>query len=229
MSDDAKTPAEDAPNDDGAASNASETAPSGGSKDQPDSVEVLRAEIAQLKDQMLRYAADAENTKRRAEREANDARHYAIQKFSQDLLGAADNLARALQVAPLDAAEPAVKTLITGIEMIEKDLLGAFERNGLKRLDPPRGAKFDPHRHQAMMEQQADDVGAGAVLQVLQAGYELHGRLVRPAMVIVSAKGSASESETAPPPAVDPAGPNPYAHPDADPSAGAGISVDEKA
>ena len=184
--------------------------------------EALRVEVMQLKDQMLRVAADAENVKRRAERDANDARHYAIQRFSQDLLGAADNLARALQAAPRDASDPAVKNLVTGIEMIEKDLISAFDRNGLKRLDPPRGAKFDPHRHQAMMEQPADDVGPGAVLQVVQAGYELHGRLVRPAMVVVSAKGSTGET-----PAEPAAQANPYAHTDAE--AGAGASVDEKA
>jgi molecular chaperone GrpE len=183
--------------------------------------EALRAEIAQLKEQVLRVAADAENSKRRAEREANDARHYAIQRFAQDLLGSADNLARALQAAPREDADPAVKNLVTGIEMVEKDLVGAFERNGLKRLDPPRGAKFDPHRHQAMMEQPADDVGPGAVLQVVQAGYELHGRLVRPAMVVVSAKGSSGAAPTETPTA------NPYAHSDAE--AGAGASVDEKA
>ena len=205
--------------------NPAETGPDTAQKAAPtateDQVQVLRAEVAQLKDQMLRYAADAENTKRRAEREANDARFYAIQRFSQDLLGAADNLARALQAAPRGADDPAVNNLVTGIEMIEKDLLSAFERNGLKRLDPPRGAKFDPHRHQAMMEQPADDVGAGAVLQVMQAGYELHGRLVRPAMVIVSAKGSTGDTPTEAPVA------NPYAHPEA--GSGAGVSVDEKA
>jgi len=213
MTDDADTPADPA-----ADAAAADSAPASPGEDQ---VEALRAEVAQLKDQMLRYAADAENTKRRAEREANDARHFAIQRFSQDLLGAADNLARALQAAPRDNVDPSVRTLITGIEMIEKDLLSAFERNGLKRLDPPRGAKFDPHRHQAMMEQAADDVGAGAVLQVMQAGYELHGRLVRPAMVIVSAKGSSGEAPA------EPAVANPYANPDA--KDGAGVAVDEKA
>ena len=208
MTDEAETPAD---------TNAAPAAPD----DQQDQTEALRAEIAQLKEQVLRVAADAENTKRRAEREANDARHYAIQRFSQDLLGAADNLARALQAAPRDDADPAVKNLVTGIEMIEKDLIAAFDRNGLKRLDPPRGAKFDPHRHQAMMEQPADDVGAGAVLQVMQAGYELHGRLVRPAMVIVSAKGSSGEAPA------EPASANPYASPET--GNGAGVSVDEKA
>jgi molecular chaperone GrpE len=186
-----------------------------------DQADALRVEVAQLKEQVLRYAADAENTKRRADREANDARHYAIQKFSQDLLGAADNLARALRAAPRDASDPAVKNLVAGIEMIEKDLLSAFERNGLKRVDPPRGAKFDPHLHQAMMEQPASDVGAGAVLQVMQSGYELHGRLVRPAMVIVSSKGSTGETPA------EPSAANPYAQPG--PGGGAGVSVDEKA
>jgi molecular chaperone GrpE len=186
-----------------------------------DQTEALRAEVAQLKEQVLRYAADAENTKRRADREANDARHYAIQRFSQDLLGAADNLARALRAAPRDASDPAVKNLVAGIEMIEKDLLSAFERNGLKRVDPPRGAKFDPHLHQAMMEQPASDVGAGAVLQVMQSGYELHGRLVRPAMVIVSSKDSTGETPA------EPSVVNPYAQPGT--GGGAGVAVDEKA
>jgi molecular chaperone GrpE len=153
-------------------------------------LEGLRAEVASLKDQMLRVAAEAENTKRRAEREANDSRAYAIQKFARDLLGVADNLQRAMQHAPKDAADPLVKNLAIGLELTEKELMGAFERNGLKKLDPPRGAKFDPHQHQAVQEQPATDVGAGGVLQVIQPGYELFGRLVRPAMVIVAARGS---------------------------------------
>src|SRR5260221_10787822 len=98
----------------------------------------LRAESAALKEQALRYAAEAENTRRRAEREVNDARAYAIQKFARDLMGVADNLARALQHAPKDAADTAVKNLAVGLEMTEKELLGAFERNGLKRLEPAR-------------------------------------------------------------------------------------------
>jgi molecular chaperone GrpE len=153
-------------------------------------LEALRAEVASLKDQMLRVAAEAENTKRRTEREANDSRAFAIQKFARDLLGVADNLQRAMQHAPKDAADPLVKNLAIGLEMTEKELMGAFERNGLKKLDPPRGAKFDPHQHQAVQEQPASDVGAGGVLQVIQPGYELFGRLVRPAMVIVAARGS---------------------------------------
>ena len=166
-------------------------------------VDLLRAEVASLKDQMLRVAAEAENTKRRTEREANDSRAYAIQKFARDHLGVADNLQRAMQHAPKDAGDPLVKNLAIGLEMTEKELMAAFERNGLKKVDPVRGAKFDPHQHQAVQEQPAADVGAGGVLQVIQPGYELFGRLVRPAMVIVAARGSTG-AEAAEQPAQNP-------------------------
>ena len=191
-------------------------------EDRAQDVELLRAELASLKEQVLRYAAEAENTKRRAEREANDARAFAIQRFARDLLGVADNLARAREHAPANADDPLVKNLAVGLEMTEKDLLTAFDRNGLKRIDPPRGAKFDPHQHQAVMERQADDVGPGAVLDVLQPGYDLMGRNVRPAMVVVSAKGSTGAAPT------ETAAANPYTHPETDPD-GAGGSVDQKA
>ena len=94
--------------------------------------EGLRAEIAELKDQAMRYAAEAENTRRRAEREINDARAYAIQKFARDLMGVADNLSRALDHAPKDAADPLARSLAVGLEMTQKELFAAFERNGLK-------------------------------------------------------------------------------------------------
>ena len=152
----------------------------------------LQAENAALRDQVLRVAADAENSKRRAEREANDARAYAIQKFARDLLGVADNLSRALQHAPREDADTVVKNFLLGIEMTDKELNQAFERNGLKKVDPARGDRFDPHLHQAMMEQPAEDVEPGTVVQVMQAGYELMGRIVRPALVIVASKGVAA-------------------------------------
>lgn len=160
------------------------------------------AEVASLKEQMLRVAAEAENTKRRAERESNDARAYAIQKFARDLFGVADNLERALQHAPRDSDDASVKNLVVGLDMTNKALQEGFERNQLKRVHPERGDKFDPHLHQAMMEQPADDVAPGSVLQVLQSGYELFGRLLRPAMVVVSPKGASAS-----PAAVDA---NPY-------------------
>jgi molecular chaperone GrpE len=188
--------------------------------DAGDDIEALRAELAALKDQVLRVAAEAENTKRRAEREANDSRAYAIQKFARDLLGVADNLQRAMQHAPKDASDPLVKNLAIGLEMTEKELMAVFERNGLKKVDPVRGAKFDPHLHQAMQEQPAADVAAGGVLQVVQPGYELFGRLIRPAMVIVAARGSTG------PDSPDPVAQNPYA---AAGDASAGGSIDTKA
>ena len=189
---------------------------------QADELEALKAEIAGLKEQTLRYAADAENTKRRAEREANDARAYAIQKFASDLLGVADNLARALTAQPAESADPAVKNFVVGVEMTEQALQGALERNGLKRISPPRGDKFDPHKHQAMMEIPGTDVAAGGVIDVLQPGYELLGRLVRPAMVTVAAKGGEPAGD---PPKSNGAG-NPYA---ADGDAEAGGSLDRRA
>lgn len=153
-------------------------------------VEAMAAEIKALKEQVLRYAAEAENTKRRAEREMNDARAYAITKFARDLLGVADTFDRALAAAP--EGEGAVKNFVVGVEMTSKELQSAFDKNGLKKIHPPKGEKFDPHKHQAMMEQPAGDgVEPGGVIQTLQAGYELLGRLVRPAMVVVAAKGPA--------------------------------------
>lgn len=186
-------------------------------------VEALKAEVAALKEQALRYAAEAENTKRRAEREMNDARAYAIQKFARDLLGAADNLARATAHSPRDSADPVVKNFVVGVEMTEKELLTAFERNGLKKIDPAKGEKFDPHLHQAMMEQPSDEVAAGGVVAVLQAGYELMGRLVRPAMVAVAAKGSTGPAA----PEGASASANPYAG--AAEADGAGGTFDAKA
>ena len=153
-------------------------------------IEALRADIVALKDQALRFAAEAENTKRRAEREVNDARAYAIQKFARDLFGVADNLASALQHAPKDAEDPAVRNLVVGLEMTQKALATGFERNNLKLIDPVAGEKFDPHQHQAMMEQTSETVAAGGVIAVLQTGYELFGRNLRPAMVVVAAKDS---------------------------------------
>ncbi len=175
------------------AENESAAAEAGGAEQstvENEALAALNAEVAALKDQALRYAAEAENTKRRAEREINDARAYAIQKFARDLLGVADNLARALQHAPKDAEDQLTRNLAIGLEMTQKDLLNAFERNGLKSISPAAGEKFDPHLHQAMMEQTSDSVAPGMVIQVLQTGYDLFGRIVRPAMVIVAAKDS---------------------------------------
>nr|WP_292034754.1 MULTISPECIES: nucleotide exchange factor GrpE [unclassified Brevundimonas] len=152
-------------------------------------VDALIAERDQWKDRALRAVADAENTKRRAESQANDARAYAIQRFAKDLLSVADTLERGLQSAPKDAEGPAA-AMVTGLELTQKSLLSAFESNGLTRVAPKPGEAFDPHLHQAVMEQPSDSVPGGTVIQTLQPGYALFGRTVRAAMVAVAAKGS---------------------------------------
>jgi molecular chaperone GrpE len=172
----------------------------------------LRAELAEWRDKAMRAVAETENVRRRAERETNDARAYAIQKFARDLFQAADNLERALMAAPRDTADQALNNLVLGIEMTEKALQSAFERNGLKKLEPAKGARFDPHLHQAMMEQDDPSAEPGTVIQTMQPGYELFGRVIRPAMVVVAAKR--------------PGQPNPYAQGD---GADSGGSVDTKA
>ena len=150
------------------------------------------AERDQWKDRALRAAAEAENVRRRTEGQMNDARAYAIQRFARDLLGVADSLERALQAAPQVAAGPEADGqaagLVTGLEMTQKSLLAAFETNGLSRVAPLAGEAFDPHLHQAMMEQASDQVAGGAVIQTLQTGWSLFGRTLRPAMVVVAAK-----------------------------------------
>ena len=159
-------------------------------------VDALIAERDQWKDRALRAVAEAENTRKRAETSNNDARAYAIQKFARDLLGVADNLERALQAAPKNA-DAGEQGLVTGLELTQKSLLQAFEANNLKRVAPEPGEVFDPHLHQAMMEQPSDTVQGGQVLQTLQAGYALFGRTVRPAMVVVAAKGSGAKAGNA--------------------------------
>ena len=151
------------------------------------------AERDEWKDRALRVAAEMENLKRRSETQQNDARAFAIQRFAKDLLPVADSLQRALQAAPKDSEGPAA-ALVTGLELVEKALQGAFANNNLKQVAPGPGDVFDPHLHQAMMEQPSETVAGGAVLQTMQAGYELFGRTIRPAMVVVAAKGSGAKA-----------------------------------
>jgi molecular chaperone GrpE len=202
-----------------------ETGDDGGPFSGPDAtldelVQRFEGEIAQWKDQALRAAAEAENVRRRTEREMNDARAFAITRFARDVFAVADNLARALQAVPKDAVDPAVKNLAVGIELTEKALHNAFEANGVKRIEPQPGEKFDPNRHQAMMEQPSAEVAPGAVIQTMQAGYELFGRVIRPAMVTVAAKTAQPQPQPA-----GGATHNPYAR-NADPE---GEAVDTKA
>lgn len=151
----------------------------------------LREENAELRDQALRAVAEAENTRRRLAREKEDMTRYAIAGFARDLLVTGDNLRRALEAVPPEArdADPVLAAMVDGVAASEKELLSTFEKHGIAKLDP-FGEKFDPHYHQAMFEVENSGQMPGTVVQVLQPGYVLNGRLLRPAMVAV-AKGEA--------------------------------------
>lgn len=156
-----------------------------------DPVAVLEAEKLDLKDRLMRALAETENLRRRGEREAKDARTYAVAGFARDMLNVADNMRRALDSAKEaeGAQSPAVKALIEGVELTERDLQATLGRHGVKLLEP-EGQKFDPNFHQAMFEVPTEEVPSGTVVQVVQSGYAIGDRVLRPAMVGV-AKGSA--------------------------------------
>ena len=148
-----------------------------------------------LKDQLLRALADVENMRRRTERELESARKYAHAGFARDLVGAIDNLSRAIDAAPAadEAASPeALGSLFTGLEMSWTEIQTTMERHGIKRVDP-KGEKFDYNLHQAIFEVPSDEHEPGTVVEVVQHGYVLHDRLLRPAMVGV-AKGADTEA-----------------------------------
>jgi molecular chaperone GrpE len=151
------------------------------------------AELAAMKDQALRAMAEAENTRRRSERELADMSKYAVTGFARDLVNVLENLQRATDaISPdLRQAQPAVGSLATGVEMTLKELLNVFERQGIKRIDP-LGQKFDHNYHQAVAQIESADAEPGTVVQVLQAGYSIHDRLLRPAMVGVASAASAA-------------------------------------
>jgi molecular chaperone GrpE len=147
-----------------------------------------RAEAAELKDRLLRALAETENVRRRAERERSDATKYGVTQFARDLLDIADNLRRALESMPeSQARDDVTRNLLAGVAATERALLAAFERHGIKRVDP-KGERFDHNLHQAIFEAENTGKPAGTVVEVLQPGYLLHDRLLRPAMVGV-AKG----------------------------------------
>lgn len=146
----------------------------------------LEAEIDAHKDQALRALAEAENTRRRTEREKEDSQRYAIATLARDLLSVADNLRRALDSLPADQVEDErVKNLLVGVQATERELLANFERRGIKRIEP-LGEMFDPNFHEAAFEAPNTGKPAGTVVQVLQPGYLIFDRLLRPAMVGVA-------------------------------------------
>ncbi|MDR6756948.1 molecular chaperone GrpE [Mycoplana sp. BE70] len=156
-----------------------------------DPAALLQAENTELRDKYLRLAAEMDNLRRRTERDVKDAKSYAIAGFARDMLGVSDNLRRGLEAVPaeaLEAGEAGLKALIEGVEMIERSMLAALERHGVRKLEP-MGEKFDPHFHQAMFEVPNTEVPNGTVVQVIQDGYTIGERVLRPAMVGVSKGG----------------------------------------
>ncbi|WP_455477774.1 nucleotide exchange factor GrpE [Bartonella sp. B10] len=159
-----------------------------------DSLVTLQDENKELRDQILRLAADMENLRRRTARDVADAKAYSIANFARDMLSVSDNLNRALEAIPEGARESdaGLKTLAEGVEMTERAMIAALERHGVKKIHP-EGQKFDPHFHQAMFEIPNADVPDNTVQQVVQAGYIIGERVLRPAIVGV-AKGGAKEA-----------------------------------
>ena len=157
-------------------------------------LEKLNAENAELKDRVLRTLAEMENLRRRTEKEVADARAYGVTRFAQDMLPFADNLRRALDNVPADslAADGALKTLAEGLELSERDFLSRLARHGVRKLEP-KGAKFDPNMHEALFEVPDPSVPNGTVVQVVEEGYSIGERCLRPAKVGVARGGPKAE------------------------------------
>lgn len=150
-------------------------------------IEELEAQIAALKDAMLRTAADLENTRKRAEKELQDVGKYAISSFAKDMVNVLENLERTIAAIPDEQKD---SPLFKGVELTQKELANALERREIKQIAPQKGDKFDHNLHQAMSQVAEPSVEAGCIVQAMQTGYIIHDRLLRPAMVVVS-KGAA--------------------------------------
>ncbi|SDE29758.1 nucleotide exchange factor GrpE [Rhodospira trueperi] len=188
---DTTTGAEDAQSSDGADAPAVEDDP--GAR-----IAELEAEVARLNREYLGALAEAQNTKRMADKRIQDNSKYAVSNLAKAILPVADNMDRALAAAPQEAreADPHLKNLAVGVEMTAKELLNALGQYGVKRIEA-MNQPFDPNLHQAMQEMENQDVPAGTVVQVFQDGYVIHDRLLRPAMVVVSKGGPKRQAPVA--------------------------------
>src|SRR5947209_9237199 len=168
--------------------------------DAADPVAALAKEAADLKDRLLRTLAEMENLRRRTEREGADARTYGVTSFARDILAVADNMERALKALDdeiRDKAEAGVKALLDGVELTERELIKVMEKHGVRKIEP-QGQKFDPNLHQAMLEIPDPSVPAGTVVQIMQPGYTIGERVLRPALVGVSKGGPKAAAAEAP-------------------------------
>jgi molecular chaperone GrpE len=179
-----------------------------------DPAEALAREAAELKDKLLRTLAEMENLRRRTEREVAESRVYGVASFARDILAIADNMARALQTLRAEVKEKAdagVKALLDGVELTERELLKVLEKHGVRKFEPQPREKFDPNLHQAMYEVPDPALPAGTVAQVVQSGYMIGDRMLRPALVAVAKGGpkAASEPSANDNADADPLGPDP--------------------
>jgi molecular chaperone GrpE len=159
--------------------------------------QALEAQLAELKDKYLRAVAETENIRKRAERDVADARAYGISSFAREMLGVADNLTRATEALDQEArasAEGTLRALLDGVELTRRELHKTLEKHGVRRLDP-LGEKFDPNFHQAMFEIPTADQPAGTIVQVVQPGYAIGDRVLRPAMVAVARAAPRPDAE----------------------------------
>ncbi|MFN4204956.1 MAG: nucleotide exchange factor GrpE [Agrobacterium albertimagni] len=167
-----------------------------GSAQEIDPIDALKAENADLRDRFLRLAAEMDNLRRRTDREIKDAKSYAVTGFARDMLSVSDNLRRAIETLPEEAraaADATLTALIEGVEMTERGMLATLERHGVRKIEA-EGQKFDPNFHQAMFEVPNPNVPNNTVVQVVQAGYAIGERVLRPAMVGVAKGGPKSEA-----------------------------------
>jgi molecular chaperone GrpE len=166
-----------------------ETAPDVVAPEAPDALARLEAENAELKDRALRTLAEMENLRKRTEREVADSRAYAVTAFARDLLTVADNLARALTAVPEGEENAALKALAEGVGLTSRELESTLAKHGVTKIEPQAGEKFDPNLHQAMFEVPDPSQPSGIVVQIVQPGFAISGRLLRPALVGVSKGG----------------------------------------
>jgi molecular chaperone GrpE len=175
----------------------------------------LRAEIADLKDRLLRALAETENIRKRADRDRRDAEQYGITRFARDILSVHDNFERAMRAAT-EEVRAAAGPLLEGIELTQKDLVAALGKHGIRRVEPAKGERFDPKLHQAMFEAPVPGTKAGDIIEVMSEGFTIGERLLRPAQVGVSAGG---------PPIAEP---TPAASDEAETESGAGEAMDRR-